>query len=1440
MATASIQTAFTAGEISPQLYSRVDLEKFQIGAALIRNFFVDYRGGVTNRPGTKYIDTVLEDSRLIPFVVSTSASYVLVFSNELITIYTAGVFVTTVASPYLATDLQRLNYTQSADVLTLVHPSYPPANLSRTSDTTFSYDVLTTAPTINPPVITTFVAPHSGPYNFGYLVTAVDLDGKEESLPSNPGVKHSEAMNETTNRVIGLSWTAPAEPVSKYNIYKWGPIDAVTLNPATVWGFIGSSQTTTFTDNNIAPDFSKQPPGWGDPFSGGQFQSITVATGGSGYDGVGGDWPNIPYVPLTITGDGTDAAGYAVIDHATGAIIGVFLTNSGKNYTAATVTANGEGGTGATFNFTFSDTEPLNPACTAYLQQRRWFAGADLKPETLVASNVGLYNNFNTTPVSLATDALVISLASEQVNTIRAMVPVSYGMLIFTTGGSFLLNGGSPYAPITPATISVQAQASEGANFLRPLAINYDILYGQAKGNRIRNLAFAWQRQSYTGGDVTQLAPHLFDNFHTTEWAWAEEPFKIVWAVRDDGTMLSLTYVPDQEVNAWARHDTQGLFKSVCSVPEGDTDAVYVIVKRHIPNEDGEPCWVWMLERFAERQSCCIYDSWFLDSALSLPKNFPAASLYVVGGTTIGDTVDLYSYDPCGTPGGNFGISSFVMEARENYTSALATRFTAADFPQIAAADGATMGLSYDHVRRKIMYIGLLSETARPIINTTGFTIWNGLRSIAPGDTITDSGDNTPLVTFTCEKDIDTGAVVFYPNYDAANLVPAGIGGGDGTWRRFTDDFFFSGGNMPNGVNPRTGDFWVSAGSCELYLFRFADNFSLIISPMRPQLGNVNNLVQLVGITGTWVYAQEQNLLSAPSSFDQFYLTPTNITAAETAADELLIYAKYDYPVRSNPTLPLNPASYYRKAVASDGSVYVFSMFQTDTRDYRLYKFTPPSSFVYPTPPIDGGFSDITPWASGTGPNTGAADFTEDNYNEYFGTYKNILFHLPAMDGLAAIAKFMPEDKSGGTQADFSMSCTYVDIGGGTFDHHEAFVGGYMTAAWAVTDDPSLAAFAPTDCREVNPYLDINDFPFDGVDYSIRWLFFIVGRVADGAVVGDPATVIIKYQFTSGAAPAVLQVIAEDGWDAAYATYAAAISDDNVIEASMQLPVSGDEFEQFSNIQDSGIYDSGGNAFWWSGSNPNMYQLDAAFTNRAATGTEQQPFPPFLRLGFQTPIVENDCVHVGCGEITVTEVVNSQHLIGEITASVAELLVPDDPDGAYEPIAAGDWFLSTPTDTITLAHLKGKEVWALADGHVVGPLVANASTGIVTLPFAACTVVAGLKYTQQVKTLYLTMEGLNQGTEQGKRKQISGITTRVDCTLGPVIGSDFELMYSPPEFATTVNDPASNTVLATGDVRALNFPQWDTKGEVCVEQTLPLPASILGIIVEVTPGDTGR
>ena len=84
------QTNFTAGEISDKLLARTDISKFANGARTVRNMVVLKHGGVTRRPGTRYVATAngaASAARLIPFQFSTEQAYVLELSDAAIRIF---------------------------------------------------------------------------------------------------------------------------------------------------------------------------------------------------------------------------------------------------------------------------------------------------------------------------------------------------------------------------------------------------------------------------------------------------------------------------------------------------------------------------------------------------------------------------------------------------------------------------------------------------------------------------------------------------------------------------------------------------------------------------------------------------------------------------------------------------------------------------------------------------------------------------------------------------------------------------------------------------------------------------------------------------------------------------------------------------------------------------------------------------------------------------------------------------------------------------------------------------------------------------------------------------------------------------------------------------------------------------------------------------------
>lgn len=754
-----IQVSFTGGELSPNLYARVDLNEYKAGAATMRNFYADVRGGTSTRPGTLfcgYSGTQIQPGDVVrglgaepfatgpilrPFIIGqgTDDSYIMEFGQFDLTsnngyirfwqnalpvldptvaltitgatnanpavisatntfaggewvflsgvlgmtqlngwwqvlsptggtfeiaalpflsnsaedssgwgAYTSGgtgVSILTLTTPFLLGDILQLKWAQSADVLVLTHPAYTPqlVEFNAGESGTFAISTLDIDPTQQPPtdLLVTDGGTTDPDYCWSYAVTSTSLDGKSESVMVGPYFRHYTIPDDTTGWAEQLSWVESPSPTLFYTIYKCGPFDdRAATGPGTIWGKIGNAQAPVFSDNNIPPDFNAQPPIFGDPFSGGQIEAIQVTAAGSGWPS-GSGWTG--YIVLSFSGDGTGASGYAVTDY-TGKVTGAFITNPGKNYSTCTVTAAGPG-SGATFTVQLSSTTPTYPACAAFYQQRLLLGGSNSKPFTLALSVPGDYFSFNTTPISQPNDAFPVDIAGTEVDTIQSFMPVSYGCLIFTTGGVYLCNGGGQSQDISPSSIAFVPQAADGANWLQPIRINYSVLYNQFRGCVIRELAFAWQRQSYIGNDISALSNHLFFGHTILNWTWSEALWRQVLAVREDGIILCMTYqpeLPDPPVRAWSHWDTQGDFISITSIPEGDHNINYSSVTRNVQPLDTGEQWTTYIERFDARDWDCALDSWCLDCATS----------------NVGESVDFTLI-----PSGPSGEITFTLEA---------------------------------------------------------------------------------------------------------------------------------------------------------------------------------------------------------------------------------------------------------------------------------------------------------------------------------------------------------------------------------------------------------------------------------------------------------------------------------------------------------------------------------------------------------------------------------------------------------------------------------------------------------------------------------------------------------------------------------------------------------------------------------------------------------
>lgn len=262
------------------------------------------------------------------------------------------------------------------------------------------------------------------------------------------------------------------------------------------------------------------------------------------------------------------------------------------------------------------------PGAVEYYQQRRAYASTQNEPDTYFMSKPGLYTNFDSSIPTTPADAITGTPWAQQINGIQFMLPMPGGLVIFTGKGAWQVNGGNS-AAITPADQNATPQDFNGCSAtVPPIKINYNILYVQAKGSILRDLSYNFFTNIYTGTDLTVFSSHLFTSYTISQTAYAEEPYRVVWCVRSDGALISLTYLKEQEVAGFARHDTNGLFVGVCTVTEPPVDAIYVIVKRYINGQ-----WVYYSERMDNRFWVNVEDCFCVDAGLAYPMPTPNATL---------------------------------------------------------------------------------------------------------------------------------------------------------------------------------------------------------------------------------------------------------------------------------------------------------------------------------------------------------------------------------------------------------------------------------------------------------------------------------------------------------------------------------------------------------------------------------------------------------------------------------------------------------------------------------------------------------------------------------------------------------------------------------------------------------------------------------------------
>jgi hypothetical protein len=689
-----IQRSFAGGEIAPSVYGRSDQTKHSTGLRTCRNFLVLRHGGVATRPGTGFGSETKDStrrSRFIKFVFNAAQTYALEFGHLYMRVHKAGaqvleaskaitaitqaspgvvtavahgyatgdeivisgvvgmtelngrnfrvVFigvntfslqyldgsavnttgfgaytsggicrrVFTLVTPYVEADLPTLQYVQSADVVTITHPNYATRDLSRLSDISWTLEVIDFAPSIDPPHGGTVVAGAAGANTYRYRVTSIAEDTKEESLPGRG----------TTTPITGATNANPVEITAVAHgyttgdeVYIEGMVGMTELNGRTF--FITTTGVNTFTlDNEDGTTYGV----W---TAGGTVARTYIRLNAAAAPTVGA--PHVITIPQIV-----GASEYNIYRELNG-VYGFLGVAAGTTFRDVGLDADTTD-TPPSDRDVFVGTDNF-PSTVTYFQQRRMFGNTNNEPEEVSGSKSGSFRNFTTSSPSQEDDAIFFELAGRQVNAVKHLIDLG-GLVLFTTGGEWQAKGNSA-GILVPGEVNPQQISYYGSGDVPPLIIGNTALFIQARGSIVRDLGFDYQVDNYKGNDLTIFAAHLFDNFTIKDWDFQQIPHSVVWAVRDDGVLLGLTYVREHQVWGWHRHDFDGEVEAVTAIPEGTEDSLYLIIKREI---DGRT--VRYVERMKTRRVEDIKDYVGMDCSLSFDgrNSDPAHTMTLTGGT---------------------------------------------------------------------------------------------------------------------------------------------------------------------------------------------------------------------------------------------------------------------------------------------------------------------------------------------------------------------------------------------------------------------------------------------------------------------------------------------------------------------------------------------------------------------------------------------------------------------------------------------------------------------------------------------------------------------------------------------------------------------------------------------------------------------------------------
>lgn len=557
--------SFNAGELSPLLDARTDVEKYGKGCRQLLNAVLETYGAARRRPGTRFVAEAKYPNRrcrLIEFEFSTSVQFIIELGHQYMRFYKDGAQVQSGGSPYeisslycpyQESEIYGVQFVQINDIVYLVHSNYAPRKLSRLADTNWTLEEV--------------VYEHPPMLEENITETKITPSAKTGTIT----LTASSAIFESSH--VGSTWKISHfrtdESVRK-NITADGTSASLRIS-----GGYRFRTTGTWTANiALQRSYDHVTPVW-------ETVREFYANGDSNYD-IEGFEPEDAIYQISQTNvsnpSNSPKAILELVDIYGSAYAKITGFTDPQNVTATVVTPKGLYGTSATKYWSEGawSTKRGFPGAIAVFEQRICYAGTSHQPQTIRGSAVDDYENFKGGTDD--TDAFSYTLAAQERNTILWLVAQRV-LLVGTTAGEWSI-GGSNDTSLTPSNVTVRRQSNYGSSPLQARLINDVVLYTQRLGNKVREMTFSYEKEGYLSPDLTLLAEHITEG-GIIDTAFQRVPQSIYWGVTANGVLIGMTYERDQEVVGWHRHLTQGSVESVAVVSTGaGHDQIWVTVKR--------------------------------------------------------------------------------------------------------------------------------------------------------------------------------------------------------------------------------------------------------------------------------------------------------------------------------------------------------------------------------------------------------------------------------------------------------------------------------------------------------------------------------------------------------------------------------------------------------------------------------------------------------------------------------------------------------------------------------------------------------------------------------------------------------------------------------------------------------------------------------------------